>query len=81
MTPEEKQAIIDKAFDLGFKKHRGMRMYSNDRQDVLIYSTKPCFYFARFEDGYRDSVEINTPEQLETIFDALVPENNRLPFN
>jgi hypothetical protein len=74
MTPEEKQAIIDKALELGFiLKEREFYIL---KSEIGFFNLFPCTSTVVFEvETYDDSVilkYLETPEQLETLFNAIV---------
>lgn len=73
MTPEEKQAIIDKALELGFYKHpRSKYLYVFNINSKLYYYYALDMAFGEFNKGYKDSNIINSPSDLETLFNAIV---------
>lgn len=74
MTTEEKQAIIDKALELGFKENETSYFFKIEEQKELwihVYSTRMAIYIL---DRY-EAIQLRlltSKEQLETLFNAIV---------
>ena len=89
MTQSEKDAIVKKCVELGFESDGILDIleykmpfgnktelwfdFSEDNCDLLIWS-----------DDVKDHIpirKIDSPEDLETLFNAICPEKYRLPFS
>lgn len=90
MTKSQKKAIIDKAVELGFKNEDSVTSileyklplgnktelwfdYSYKNYDVLIWSKEL--------ERYIPIRKVESPEDLEILFNAICPEKFRLPFD
>lgn len=81
MTPEEKQVIIDKALELGFKKLDWLQFYGfyfysykikeGERLVIEEHPTRMCLNIVY--KGKRDKLfgELENKEHLETLFNAI----------
>lgn len=73
MKPEEKQAIIDKAKELGFVKHyRVADFLWCEVESRFFYLFLEEMMFGEFVGMYQDDRIVTSPQDLETIFNAIV---------
>ena len=83
MTQSEKDAIVKKCVELGFEE-----VYKGFNYDLPL-GYKNNLYFCTDDlelgiiqetRGYVTIRKIDSPEDLETLFNAICPEKYRLPF-
>jgi len=75
MTPEEKQAIFDKAKELGFlvDDFRDLLYYQNDFvQYFFIYKATCAFYIGRHFESSTFIKRFKSTSDLERLFKAIV---------
>ena len=73
MTPEEKQAIIDKAIELGFKKgYYSFYVYDGYEENNLFIDGNDCYFSIGINITTSSSVKVlKSPEDLENLFNAI----------
>lgn len=89
MTPQEKDAIIKKCVELGFERPSdewfkyelpfgsNTTLFVGLEKFVVTIDTKDYFNDCAIETPIRI---IESPEDLENLFNAICPEKYRLPF-
>jgi len=84
MNQQEKEAIIQKLKELGFQiQFNGPFWYYQlplGRETVLVFDSDDLEIGIRLKD-YSPIRKIESPEDLENLFNAICPEKYRLPFN
>ena len=90
MKEEEKQAIIDTAIELGFEEVFDtlyvFKLPLGNDSTLLLHTEVPFLEISKYNVWHQDDIEtpirkIESPEDLELLFNAICPEKYRLPFS
>jgi hypothetical protein len=87
MNAKQKKAILDKAVELKWKQKNGILVSGYSYDLPLGRNTKLFLDIGTLEISITDPEDvvfmrkIESPEDLETLFDAICPPKFRLPFD
>lgn len=86
MTKSEKEAIIQKAKDLGFNNLAGSQYFEYElplglSNSLVLDIDNLTIGIAVMFKSFVEIRKIESPEDLQLLFDAICPEKFRLPFN